>query len=220
MKHSKLTDALLVFTLAGLLSGCYPDKIDYLEEYDVAGTMYDEEADFSSYLTFHVLDTVMHVTDDGEDDPNLSRDHDAYILGLIRQNMIDKGYIEIESPDSLSTPNLILFVQAMSSDFYSYYPYWYDYWSYYPGWNWWYPGYPFYPGYPWYPGGGYYSSYSTGTLIIEMMDTEVDPGQNDHPGIVWMGLVDGLLTNNTSSAKARLEKQINQLFIQSPYLQQ
>jgi len=217
MKHSNLTIAILTISVAGLLSGCYPDKIDYLDEYDVAGTMYDESADFSSYVSFHVLDTVMHITEDGEDDPNLSRDHDELILGLVRQNMSDKGYMEMVTPDSLNWPDLEILVQVMSTDFYTYFSYWYDYWSWYPGWDWWYPGYPWYPSYPWYPGGGYYNSYTTGTLIMEILDTDVSG--EEKPGIVWMGLVDGLLIKNTSSTEARLEKQINQTFIQSPYLQ-
>ena len=217
MRHSKLLAGVLALSVAALLSGCYPDKIDYVDEYDVAGTMYDKDADFSSFTTFHVVDTVMHITGDGEDDPNLNRDYDEFILDLVRQNMAELGYDELENPDSLNRPDLEILVQAMSTDFYTYFSYWYDYWSWYPGWDWWYPGYPWYPSYPWYPGGGYYSSYTTGTLIMEMLDTEVAQ-EGDHPGVVWMGLVDGLLTGNKTSARARLEKQINQTFDQSPYL--
>jgi len=223
MKRKNLIAAVMWLPLIVFLTGCYPDKIDYVDEYDVAGTMYDEEADFSSYVTFHLLDTVMHVTEDGEDDPNLSREQDEFILGEIRQNMIDMNYVEMPNPDSLNRPDLELFVQVMTTDFYTYFSYWYDYWSWYPGWNWYYPGYPgypWYPSYPWYPGGGYYNSYSTGTLMIEMLDTDVSDISAEHPGIVWMGLVDGLLTGNTSNSRARLDKQINQLFEQSPYLQQ
>lgn len=220
MKHSKLMIAAMVFSLVGLLTGCYPDKMDYVDEYDVAGTMYDEEADFSAYATFHVLDTVMHITEDGEDDPSLNRDHDEFILEQVRQNMLDMGYTEQVSPDSLNMADLELLVQVMTTDFYSYYTYWYDYWGWYGGWYWYDPGYPWSPGYPWYPGGGYYNSYSTGTLMIEMLDTDLPLVEGERPGIVWMGLVDGLLSGNISSGRERLDKQLNQLFEQSPYLQQ
>jgi hypothetical protein len=208
---------MLLIPLISLLTGCYPDKLDYVDEYDMAGTLYDEEADFSSYTTFHVLDTVMHLTEDGEDDPSLSREHDEFILETIRQNMVDNGYTELASPDSLNIPDLEIFVQVMSQDFYTYYSYWYNYWGYYPGWNYWYPGWGgWYPGYPWYP--GYVSSYSTGSLIVEMLDTEVPLDQSERPGMVWAGIVNGLLTDNTSNTRARLDKQLNQLFVQSPYL--
>jgi len=207
----------MAFSLAGLLSGCYPDKIDYVDEYDLAGTMYDEEADFSSFTSFHVIDTIMHVTGDDEDDPNLGRENDEFILNLIRQNMLDLGYTEMANPDSLNRPDLELLVNAMTSDYYTYYSYWYSYWGWYGGWGYWYPGWG-YPGYPWYPGGGYYYSYSTGTLAIEMLDNTVEGGfELDRPDVVWVGLVDGILTSGSS--QGRLEKQINQVFTQSPYLQ-
>jgi hypothetical protein len=215
MKQTKLMMAIMAFSLLGLLSGCYPDKIDYVDEYDLAGTMYDEEADFSTFTTFHVIDTVMHVNDDEGDDPNLDRENDEFILELIRQNMLDLGYLEIANPDSLNRSDLELLVSATTTDFYSYYSYWGGYWGWYGwgsyGWGW------GYPGYPWYPGGGLYNSYTTGTLIIEMLDTEVT-GLDDPPGIVWMGLVDGILTSGSSTT--RLNTQINQVFEQSPYLQQ
>ncbi len=218
MKQAKLIIALMAFSLAGLLSGCYPDKIDYVDEYDLAGTMYDEDVDFSSFTSFHVIDTIMHVTDDDEDDPNLGRENDEFILNLIRQNMLDLGYTEMANPDSLNRPDLELLVNAMTSDYYTYYSYWNSYWGYYPGWGYWYPGGGYYPGYPGYPGGGLYYSYSTGTLAIEMLDTKAEAGEdNDRPGVVWVGLVDGLLTS--SSSQSRLDKQINQVFTQSPYLQ-
>ncbi len=189
-----------------------------MDEYDLAGTMYDEDVDFSSFTSFHVIDTIMHVTDDDEDDPNLGRENDEFILNLIRQNMLDLGYTEMANPDSLNRPDLELLVNAMTSDYYTYYSYWNSYWGYYPGWGYWYPGGGYYPGYPGYPGGGLYYSYSTGTLAIEMLDTKAEAGEdNDRPGVVWVGLVDGLLTS--SSSQSRLDKQINQVFTQSPYLQ-
>ncbi len=210
-----------------LATGCYPDKIDYVEEYDVAATLYDEAADFGSYTTFTVIDTIIHMTEDGKDDPNLGRDHDEFIVDLVRQNMRDLGYTEIENPDSLTRPDLILFCEALSNENFSYY-YW-GYWGWYPGWGWWYPysvdsqsyyypgwGYPWYPSYPWYP--GYVTSYTTGTLMIEMADSEKFDPEDRTLGFVWTGLADGLLvkSNNTQS---RLEKQINQMFEQSTYLQ-
>ncbi len=97
------------------------------------------------------------------------------------------GYTELVNPDSLNMADLELLVQVMTTDFYTYYTYWYDYWGWYGGWNWYYPGYPWYPSYPWCPGGGYYNSYSTGTLIIEMLDTDMPVVEGARPGVVWSG---------------------------------
>ena len=211
------TQFVMLFSILTLFfaSGCYPDKIDYVDEYDVAATVHDETVDFSSYTTFSVIDTIIHLTEDREDDPNFTREHDQFIIDLFRENMINVGYTELESPDSLNRPDLILLIEALSSDYYSYY--YYDYWSWYPGWGYWYPGYPWYPSYPWY-GGGYVSTYSTGTLMVEMADLDKFDPENSTLGFVWTGLADGLLVKS-SSTRARLETQINQMFIQSPYLQ-
>ena len=199
MKHSKLIIAFMAFSLAGLLSGCYPDKVDYVDEYDLAGTVYDEEADFSIFTSFHLIDTVMHITGDDEDDSRLDRENDEFILNLIRQNMLDLGYTEMANPDPLNRPDLELLVSAMTTDYYTYYSYWYSYWGWYSGWGWWYPGGGYYPGYPGYPGGGLYYSYSTGTLVIEMLDTKAEVGEDDdRPGVVWVGLVDGILSSGSS----------------------
>ena len=222
MRHRKkanLIAAILLIPLISLLTGCYPNKTDYVEEFDMAGTLYDEEANFSSYTTFHVVDTVMHLTEDGEDDPNLSREHDEFILETVRQNLAARGYTELATPDENNKPDLEVFVQVMSQDFYTYYSYWYNYWGYYPCWGWWYPGWggPWYPGYHWYP--GYVSSYSTGSLMVEMLDTNVPVDLSETPGFVWAGIINGLLTSNTANTRARLDKQLNQLFVQSPYIQ-
>jgi hypothetical protein len=212
---------LLILPLILLMAGCYPDKIDYVDEYDIAATRYDESADFSSYNTFSVIDTIIHLTEDGKDDPNLDRQHDDFIIGKLRDNMLEMGYIEIENPDSLNRPDLLLLTEALSSDYYQYVYYYYDYWAWYPGWDWWYPGYPgypWYPSYPWYP--GYINSYSTGTMIVEMFDTDAFDPEDRTLGVVWTGLIDGLLTGSSSNTRQRLETQINQLFVQSEYLKQ
>ena len=218
----KIKPMFLVYLiiLAGIYS-CYPDKLDSVTESDIAATVYDENFLPGEYTTFTVLDTVMHMTDDDEDDENLSREHDAYILGLIKQNMRDLGYTEIPEPDSLNKPELILYVSAFSSDYYG--MYWWDYWGYYPGWDWWFPGYPGYPGYPWYPSypwyPGIYYAYTTGTLMVEMHDVDQYDPDDQKFSMIWTGVVNGILVNNSQLTRDRLDKQINQLFIQSPYLE-
>ena len=64
---------LLSVSLILSLSGCYPDKIEYVDEYDLAATHVIDDVDFSEYSTFAIVDTIIHITDDDEDDPNLSR---------------------------------------------------------------------------------------------------------------------------------------------------
>jgi hypothetical protein len=90
--------------------------------------------------------------------------------------------------------------------------YYYDYWSYWYGgyWGWYYPYYPYY-------GGGYYDSYSTGTLIWTVIDTDRSlVGANGNPVFQWTAAVNGILTNVYSAN--RVNKAIDKAFAQSPYL--
>jgi len=215
---------VLLLVLTGLATGCYPDKIDYVDEYDLAATTYDKDADFGSYSTFTVVDTIVHVTEDGEDDPELSRTHDDLILGLVRDNMSGNGYTEIPDPDSLTMPDLIFFLEAVSSKNYQYWGGYYGgyyggYWGWYPGWDYWYPGYPGYPWYPYYPWNpGYITSYTTGTLVVKMLDAHTFDTEERTARVLWVGVIDGLLSGSKENTAARLEKQVNQLFVQSEYL--
>ncbi len=183
MKHSKLLIAILVLPLIYSLTGCYPNKIDYVDEYDVAITPtanFVEDTDFSQYTTFSIIDTIVHVYgEDEEDDPNLSRDSDEFILAQLSINMEEMGYIEIENPDSITNrPDLLLAVSATSAEYYYYYSYYPYYWGWY-GWGWYGMGYStsyYYGGYPWwgYPGWGYpyyggYSSYKLSICGIRML---------------------------------------------------
>ena len=122
MKRTRTTLAILSLPLIYVLTGCYPNKIDYVDEYDLAATVHDEKADFSVFTTFSIIDTIVHVTEDGEEDPNLDRSNDRFILNELRSNMLDMGYSEIESPDSIDNrPDLLLTVSALSADFTYYY---------------------------------------------------------------------------------------------------
>ncbi len=107
---------------------------------------------------------------------------------------------------------------------------WYPY---YPGWGWgwgwyksserdtdyWYGGYPGYypPGWGW-GGVPYYSSYTTGTLLMEMSNPEdyrVVDGDTVVP-MYWAGAVSGVLSGGDNTS--RISGGIDQAFLQSPYL--
>ena len=94
---------------------------------------------------------------------------------------------------------------------YPYYPGWgWDwYWYWDPGWGWYYPPY-YYPSYP------YYSTYKTGTLLLEMMnpkDYDVIDGDTVMR-VYWHGALNGVLEG--SDIKQRTIKGIDQIFEQSP----
>jgi len=224
----QLTVALVFLAFAGMfLVSCYPsDDVSYAD-LDLVSTIYDQDKNFTELSTYAMPDTIVHLMDSIDPDNNvdLSRKYDAFILNLIKQNMTDYGWTLIEDPDTSNSPDVVLTVSAMGTKKYSVW-YWYPYyWYWYPWYPWyknsenadwyWYPGYPAYPGYP---GGGYVTSYSVGTLIFSMHDmTHIESEQDTIP-VIWLSAINGLLGSSSSDVQNRLEDNINEAFKQSPYL--
>jgi hypothetical protein len=199
------TFSLLALML--LLTQCYPEGPVYNEDLDLVYSNYDPGYDFSSRHTFAMPDKIMKIDNDliSGNGTNFVKDIYAQVmLDRIRQNMLSNGWSEVAlgaGPDVLIAPAAI----EMTT-------YYYDYWGYY---DWWYGGY--------YPGGGWYypyptvSSYSTGSLVITMVDPN-EVTADDRPMVAWTFIVNGLLQGSTSEFNARVSKGINQAFTQSPYL--
>ena len=97
---------------------------------------------------------------------------------------------------------------------------WGNYWGWYPGWDWFGWGGVWGGWYPWYPwySGGYYYAYDKGTVVIDMLDAKKADKETKRVPVLWTGMVDGILAGNQNYLAERLEKNINQCFIQSPYL--
>ena len=212
-KIPKLFIVLLIGCFA--LSGCYPGDIDSISELDLAVTLFDEGADFSGNMTYALADTVMEI---GDGNIALTGQFDDLIIDKGRENMTDLGYTEI-SGFSGPAPDVILLISKSSStnvDAYQPYPIWWDFWGYYP----WWPVYGgigpgWYPYYPW--GGTVVYSYTTGTLIVEMLDpNQLNMGET--VPAIWAGAINGLLEGSDSNIQGRIEENIDQLFNQSSYL--
>jgi hypothetical protein len=196
--------AVLSAGLGLMLSACEPDSgFNTVADYDVVVTLYDENFNFTTAETYFLPDTIIHLVDEGDDD-NISRDHDEFILNLVRENIEDLGYVEADT--NVTDPDVYFLVDVASADFVGW-SYWYDYWYWYPGWG----GF-----YPYYPPGGWYPSYSftTGTLFIQMVFEE----DADSDRIIWTAVINGLLGDTSTGVTSRLTESINQAFNQSPYL--
>jgi hypothetical protein len=85
-----------------------------------------------------------------------------------------------------------------------YYGYWCSYWAYY------------YPCYPYYPPVVGVSSYTVGSLIIDMAPKGAGSG-NQYKG-VWTAVIRGIESGISSTDKSRIVNGISQAFIQSDYL--
>ncbi|WP_057938572.1 DUF4136 domain-containing protein [Algoriphagus resistens] len=197
---TKLTLLTCIFGFS--LVGCYPDGADFVEDYDVVLTRFEDKYDFSSKNTYARPSKIVKITgniQDGEDPKFIPDATAALILARIDENMQSLGWslVEIsENPDLLLTP-----ASLETTTLYYYYDYWYWWWGgYYPGW-----GYPPY----------YVSSYTTGTLIMALVDPTLE-GANGNPIPQWTGALNGILTNSYDGN--RINTLIDKAFMQSPYL--
>ena len=204
MKHLGL---MLTVSLALFMSSCYPEGADTVEDYDVAITNYDKGADFSSFSTFAIPDTIVYFAND----KNAKLDHqfDEQIIQVVTDNFIKRGYTKVENHE---TASFIVTVSAFSNVNYSYYiDNWYNNWNWY--WGWW-PGGAFNPYYPWYPVSVY--AYQSGSVVIDMISTTAR--SDNKVNVIWSGIADGLLQGTQQSIINRVNTQLNQCFVQSPYL--
>jgi hypothetical protein len=198
---------LTLTALAFLLTQCYPEGPQYVDEVDIVYSNYDPGYNFSAKHSFALPDKIMKVDNDLLNGlgPNYVKDiYASVMLDRIRQNMLANGWSQVDVSDN---PDVLLAPAA-----YELTTYYYDYWSYY---DWWYGSY--------YPGGGWYNSYavvqeySTGSLIVSMVDPN-DLSADDKPRVTWTFIINGLLEGTTSDFNSRVTKGINQAFTQSQYL--
>jgi hypothetical protein len=128
------------------------------------------------------------------------------------------GYTRL-ADDSDTAPDVVVLVGVSSSEnfiAYSSYPY-YDYYGWYGGWDYWYGwGGGWYGYYPYYPYPQTVENYTTGSLLIDMIDpSSFDAGEKQVESI-WVAGVNGLMEG--SQVQRRVISSINQCFNQSPYL--
>jgi hypothetical protein len=205
----------LALMLALGAGACYEDyNLDY-EDYDTALTVYDNTVSFGAYRYFIMPDTIIHIYDTTKTDPlAAARKYDDQILSLVRSNFIARGYQDLGNDSTAIPPGInksevmAVFIGQFAIEYTGYYyNYWYGYWGY-----WW--GY--YP--PYYPP-DYVATYdyTTGTTAIEAVDYGKSVSDRRVKPL-WLGTVSGLTGDTPSSVQQRLNTNINQLFLQSPYL--
>jgi hypothetical protein len=203
------TEWLILSFLILMIPGCYPSEDFFVEELDLVVTNYDVDEDYSRFRTFAVPDSVVRIGGDGDDDG--PGPFDQLMLDLVRSNMQDLGYIEESDPEN-NPPDLVVLVELLVVNNVVVAPC-------YPGWGWW-GGWPPYwgPGWcggvPWVPVG----SYTTGTIILDMIDLDQADDVEEEVPIVWAAYLNGLVTGSDASMADRIEKNIDQAFVQSSYL--
>lgn len=214
LQHLGVAGAFMI-----VLAGCYPKGPEFISEYNIVVTDYEEGYDFGSQNTYYMPDTMNFETNISDIKEEDIRKWENLILGEIASNMADRGYSRVDTT-AAEPPDLVLTVSAVAFEntgvgwvpgpgwgwWGGYYPP--GWWG--PGWGWGYPG--------WYPVG---YSYSTGSVIMHLGDpddVEEEDGET-YVKIKWLGALDGLLSSYESTNEANIRNGIDQAFVQSPYLQ-
>lgn len=201
--------------LTGLLAvpvfliSCTKDPLNHInpEESRIYVTSYDSSANFTSYQTYSIADSVA-VIENGRATKKLEPSDQAYI-GAVNKYMQQRGYTKVSRDQN---PDIAINVDRIYNTATGVISYT-DYWGYYGGY--WDPGYWGYYGY------GYYVPYaygvyqiSEGLMSVDMFDLKNAAQHGNKLTLIWNGLVRGEGIFDAATADASVQA----LFNQSPYL--
>ena len=196
------TKLLTIIALGMLvLTSCtkYPPSSDRVTDDLAVYTQVDVSANFNDYSTFSINPTVTYI--DGKDTTTVNNANTTALLNRLSADMKKQGFTEVAVT---ANPNLGFQVTVLKNTTTTvYYPYYPPYW-----------GYPYYGyGYPYYP--TYISSYSSGSVVIDLADFK-----NPEPGnrfmVVWNAFIRGLITN--THTQNDVLNCVDQAFTQTPSL--
>lgn len=203
----------LVLLMAPLaFTSCEKDAdTDKLDNNFVVYTNYDKNADFSSFSTYYLPDSILIIGDKKEaeywNDENAQK-----IINTYATNMANKGYLRTDNKEEADLGLQVSYVK--STYFVTNYgePQW-----------WW--GYPGYWGVPYWGDWGdwYYPyaitySYSTGSFVTELLNLDAPQGQNAQLPVLWTAYMSGVLSGSTSVNVELAIEAVDQAFTQSAYL--
>ncbi|MEG1587443.1 MAG: DUF4136 domain-containing protein [Bacteroidales bacterium] len=197
-----------------LFVACEKDPdLDKVQDEYLVYTNYDKSADFQSYKTFYVPDSIL-VINNADKATYLTGTDAQKVINAYVSNMTNRGYSRTLTKADADLGIQVSYVENT------------NYFLDYAGDDWW-LGYPYYwtPGY-WFPdyyGDWYYPypivySYSTGSLLTDMIDLKsVKNSTDSKPTVVWNSFISGLLYGNSLNTNKTVNA-INQAFKQSGYI--
>lgn len=199
---------LVIIVITG--GGCKKDPLNNLtnEETRIYTVNYDTTANFSSYKTFNVADSVDVISNNQLLGKSFTG-FDSTAIAAVTQAMQQKGYQLVAAN---ATPDLAVTVSRIystSTGFFNYADYWDYYDTYWDPYYWGYGGYGFYTPYAL----GTYSI-TTGGLEVDLLDLKNASSDGNKIISVWTGLATGEQVFLPTNASA----EVNALFAQSPYL--
>lgn len=205
---SKWALAIVLFTGISSCLPPYPSSDElYQDQFVIVNR--DTLADFTSYATYAVPDTLYYYNEDSILE-FYDLEYSDQVIAAINDNMQARGYTKVNRDED---PDLVIMLTVLSSTTLVYYPgswwgYW-DcyYWYYYCG-GWYYPSYPSIAG-----------TYTSGSLIVEVADLQ-NGGSEDDPGIplIWNSLIYALTENSQQINTNKAIEGINTAFEMATYL--
>jgi len=202
----KMSGAIL---LVAFLAGCTKDPAANLsdDESRIYITNHDESADFSSYATFSIADSVA-IIENNQLSSKERTSFDANLINAFVSNLQERGYTRV---DNNANPDLAVTLNRIYNDYsgvIDYGNYWNDYGGYWDPYYWGYGGYSYY-----YP--SFYGIYTItdGAVEADMFDLK-NAATNNQLDYVWNGMIRGKGTFNQDKTEAN----VTALFDQSPYL--
>lgn len=199
---------LLISTLV-VASSCSKDPLEDLteEESRIYITNHESAADFNSYKTYSIVDSVSLI-DNGRFAGRDASSWDLQVISAIQNALNARGFTKV---DRTQAPDLGINVSRIYSTSTNYVNL-NDYWGYYDGFYdpfyWGYGGYNYY--FP--PTYGVYQS-TEAALSIDMLDLKNATSSQTIKG-VWNGLIRG----EGIFVSSNIPSQVQALFDQSPYL--
>ena len=195
---------MLIVFVGALVSACSwgPGALEETRDQILTVARKGDNANFTNYRTFAITDSIA-VVDDGVKF-RMNNDTTDMIIAQIVVNMNRYGYTQVVAKNN---PDLLVDVSYIKkTNTYMYPGYWND-------WDWWWDSFeypwdgwnPFYP----YQMPTFISSYTTGSLVIEVADVTEVASESSVP-IVWHGLVREIL--NGKHTQQELISSIDEVF--------
>ena len=204
----------MLFVAALLVTACEktPDTGKLDDDYLVY-TNYDDDTDFAKFTTFYVPDSVL-IIDNSSNKPKYLYGTPAsdIIIANYVKGMENAGYVRTLDKDEADLGLQVSYVEeTYKFRYYNNYPWWY--------------GYPWYWNFSyWGDWGGWYwpyditYSYSTGSLLGELVNLTLPEGTSKQLKVVWSSYISGLLNGDGSLNTTEVIQAIGQAFSQSTYL--
>ena len=210
MKKIGLLTVMLASGVVLTFSSCKKDPLNNLsnDESRIYISNYDTTANFASYKTFSVTDSV-DVIQDNQLYGRERNTFDSTVITTLSQLLTQRGYTLVSRE---SSPDLAVDVSRVyntSTGVFSYADYWDYYDSFYDPYYWGYPGYGYYDPYV----VGVYTIQSGG-LEIDLLDLKNATANGNKIKTLWTGLARGEEVFKTANAAAEVQA----LFAQSTYL--